>query len=520
MPVLTGIDVLGIQRYVFASNRLRDSVAASWLVYWATTANGALEGSEGLVLQAGGGNALLIFPSLARAQEFASRYTRCLHEQAPGLEVVLAHRTYEPNGLAQAIKHLQVDLASAKLERLPSVPQLGLSVTAACSFTGSPATGFDRQEPSRPVSSRITRWRDDKVRQRSETRWRDFLDGYEGYAFPSDLDDMGRTRGDTSQIGIVYVDGNDTGQHATEWLERCIEAEMSDSPISEQLRTWSHALDSAGRQALHTVIERVVKAAAGPIREGRKGPWLSGAVPGLDFPLNRDDEGRVILPVRPVLLGGDDLTFLCDGRIALDLAQTALEALTVEVPYLGRTTACAGVAIVPAHAPFYHAYELAAELCSSAKRRRREEEMGKHECWIDWHIGTKRPGEAIGELRHRVYRHSLHGTDLNLTCRPYRLGKSGKDRDTWLWLSRTVLGTGEGGFRCEEWRKHRNKLKELSVLVREGSRGIGTARQTWTAAGQLRWPDGLEEDHGFVDGVRTPLLDALELLDIHLPLEM
>ncbi len=32
MPVVTGIDVLGIQRYVFASNRLRDVLAASWMV--------------------------------------------------------------------------------------------------------------------------------------------------------------------------------------------------------------------------------------------------------------------------------------------------------------------------------------------------------------------------------------------------------------------------------------------------------------------------------------------------------
>lgn len=32
MAVVTGIDVLGIQRYVFASNRLRDVLAASWMV--------------------------------------------------------------------------------------------------------------------------------------------------------------------------------------------------------------------------------------------------------------------------------------------------------------------------------------------------------------------------------------------------------------------------------------------------------------------------------------------------------
>ncbi|NWG76098.1 MAG: hypothetical protein HXY24_16115, partial [Rubrivivax sp.] len=59
MPVLTGIDVLGIQRYVFASNRLRDSVSASWLVHRATACDGALDSSGGDVLQASGGGAIL-----------------------------------------------------------------------------------------------------------------------------------------------------------------------------------------------------------------------------------------------------------------------------------------------------------------------------------------------------------------------------------------------------------------------------------------------------------------------------
>jgi hypothetical protein len=105
-----------------------------------------------------------------------------------------------------------------------------------------------------------------------------------------------------------------------------------------------------------------------------------------------------------------------------------------------------------------------------------------------------------------------------MTCRPYRLGTGAGDRETWRWLSRSILGTQSTGFRGEPWSRHRNKLKELAFVVREGEDGVRRAREAWTAAAGLAWPGGLDQTNGFVDGARTPLLDALELLDVHLPL--
>lgn len=511
MPVLTGIDVLGIQRYVFASNRLRDSVAASWLVHWATASNGALDGSGGDVLLASGGGAILSFPDEARAREFVARYTRRLYDKAPGLEVAVAHRTYNLGTLAAAIRDLTTDLAVSKLERAPSVPQLGLSVTAPCRITGLPATGLDPQEPMVPLSRRVLRWRNRDVRDKARGRWERFLPDKGEYDFPAEIDDMGRTRGDTSLLGVVHIDGNGVGEQIVSWLNKCKEEGCTDEQVRTEMRQWSSAINILGEKALRAVVERVIAAIA--YEEGR--PWVKGSVANLAFELKKSGE-RVLLPLRPVLLGGDDLTFLCDGRIALDLAETALGVFNTEVEHLGRVTACAGVAIVPAHTPFDRAYELAESLCRSAKQRRREKNDGG--CWLDWHIGAPRPGEGIAELRARVYSHRLAGTNLELTCRPYRLGESADDQETWRWLSRCILGAQGNGFRGDLWSQHRNKLKELASLVREGENGVRRAREAWTAAADLAWPGGLDETNGFLDGVRTPLLDAVELLDVHLPL--
>jgi len=509
MPVLTGIDVLGVQRYVFASKRLRDAVAASWLVHWATAADGALAESGGDVLLASGGNAILRFLDEARARDFVARYTRRLYDEAPGLEVVVAHQIHDIDGIASALERLQVDLARAKLERVPSVPQLGISVTAPCRVTALPATGFDPQDPTIPLSRMVLRWREHEVRERATNRWDTFLHGDERFAFPPEIDDMGRTRGDTSLVGVVHIDGNGIGEKITTWLRRCVEDSRPDDTVLEQLRAWSAALDGVGHRSLASVAQRVTRAI------NADGRIKTALCPTSGFELRRSGS-QILLPLRPVLLGGDDLTFLCDGRIALDLAETALDAFSGDIPNLDRVTACAGVALVPAHTPFDRAYDLAEALCESAKRHRREKNDGGG--WIDWHIGAPRPGEGIGDLRARTYAHPVAATSLHLTCRPYRLGASADERETWRWLSRTVLGTTADGFRGERWRQHRNKLKELASVVREGADGVRRAREAWTAAATLAWPGSLDQTAGFLDGVRTPLLDAIELLDIHLPL--
>jgi len=375
MPVLTGIDILGIQDYVFASNRLRDVISASWLVHWATAKDGALaqagleEGAE--VVLASGGNAILSFQDQTRARDFVTRYSRLLYDKAPGLEVAVVHHCFEPGGLADAMHKLQLDLSVAKLERMPSVPQLGISVTAACQITGLPAVGFDPSERNVPLSAVVMRWRDAGVREEANI-------------------------GERSLVGVVHVDGNGVGEAIRKWLNKCIQDNVPDDKVRQQLREWSESVDRVGREALERAIKRTIEAV-----EQKNGEYeLVGEIEDLSFGLECSD-GQVFLPLRPVLLGGDDLTFLCDGRIALDLAETALAAFECCVRHLGKLSACAGVAIVPVHAPFERAYALAESLCRNAKRRRREE--GDSGSWLDWHIGAPLPGETVNDLRLRKY---------------------------------------------------------------------------------------------------------------------
>lgn len=534
MPVLTAIDILGIQSYIFASNRLRDVVGASYLVEWATREDGGLRLTDGAVptpeiIVAAGGNAILRFNTTEAAKQFVLHYSRRLLREAPGLDAAIAHFEYPEGQLARGLLALQVELAEAKLNRRPHVTQLGLSVMQPCVVTGLPASRSVGNVEGEWVSSQIGKIRDERIVTRAVARWQSFLPGtVDGHRvrFPDVLDEMGRSRGDTSLVGVVHIDGNGVGRRIQRWLvSKLKDTSVTDESLMGEYRRWSEALKSVGEAVLRAVVSRLADRVKYGQRE--RGFFVRGqpAPPRqLDFDLKTDSDGTILLPVRPILLGGDDITFVCDGRIALDLATTALRAFQSEsasnsdLKLLGHdpVTACAGVALVKAHAPFNRSYELCEDLCATAKRER--EANSDTRCWIDWHVGSTRPGETVPDIRKRQYQGG------KLTCRPYPIDGDDSQRLTWEWLDSALLGeSAEDGnsrlsFRNPEvWGERRNKVKTLANLVGDGGDAVRKQLDAWSSvAPDLGLPSPTHEN-GF-KGDRTPLLDAVELLDIHLRL--
>ena len=508
MPVLTGIDVLGVQRFIFSSNRLKDVVTGSFLVHWCTAPDGALtcSGTTGSILFAGGGNAIVEFNTSEEAKVFAARYTRCLYDEAPGLEVVLVHEIFENGKLVAALQNLQIKLARAKTQRLPSVPLSGLSVTATCMETGMPATQADRDEKTFKISQNIFKRREKKGD--ANKYWNTFLQGKECFEFPLELDQLGRDKGDSSLIGVVHVDGNGVGKKIKDWLPE----QTDDDTVRREYKEWSQAIDRLGQDALFAVVDRIFHS----MEKSDDGnpPKVTGIPKGLCFDLKAAADRKWMLPIRPILLGGDDLTFVCDGRIALDLAGTALGVFEhSNIPHLGNISASAGIAIVRVHAPFARGYELAEKLCRSAKEKLKKEDY--QGCALDWHIGIARPGESVSTIRNKQYL----ANGYELTCRPYLLGSEKDDNKvTWRWLSRTLLDGKECGLRGENWSERRNKVKAFAELVREGSDGVKSALKAWRVVeNNLQLPPPIENE-GFI-ALRTPLLDAVEIVDLHLVLE-
>lgn len=519
MPVATLIDTLGVQEYVFRSNRLRDVVGASQIVRDATQGTILIEslphGIKPLI--SAGGNTVLEFNDLDSARAFAGYYSRLLFDKARGLRVVVTHQAHESGGLRRALQALFEAAEERKRFRPAEAVQGGISVTASCAITAEPAVGLDKDRDNQAIAAVVASWRSRDTQGQVDERWKAYLpaaapEHKASFTFPQELDKLGRTRGERSDIAIVHIDCNSIGALIRKRLAKHV---GSDEDLRTKYKTWSSDLETR----LHTAFRAAVTALRGAVT------WNNGrpSIEGISLAV---EEQEVQLPIRPIVLGGDDLTFVCDARLAHALTAQVLGSLQAQNSKsatnstLGAVGACAGIAVIGAHEPLVRGYRLAKQLCTNAKNALHRSGLPASRCLLDWHLGQEHAGAEFVDMRQAVYRTA----SATLTCRPYLLGDSGTEDKpvvaqllNWRWFSRKLL---EETFQ-REWSESRNKAKALAQTLHKGP----SATREWLEATRARLPKlKLPEfigESGFLsdgNGPRTPLLDALELLDLYTPL--
>ena len=526
--ILTVIDLSGIQEYVFGSNRLAENVGASALVEQATHlwplalardlavgrkaqhnivtgADGewyiadepALEANTQVAVEAiytGGGNAVLLFADLPLARDFATRYTRRLLTDAPGLEVALVHVPVVWDSAEQSLRQVYrlvwAQLAQRKATRPRPTPLLGLGVTAACAASGLPAAGYDPLDLDRPGSAEA-RYRplsaemlgklEDDLHRWADRRLHRLIPALRAWGFQfwynldtTDPDLAGRGQG--AYVAVVHADGNDMGRR---FLHLTQEA-ADDRQAVRLLRALSRLVQAGGQEALAAC-----------------GAWLVKAWDEETQTLADDVKlpAAHIMPFRPLVYGGDDMTFICDGRLGLELAAhfverfeeaTARRLAAPEAdelrPFVPGTaegmTACAGVAVVKNHYPFSRAYRLSEDLVHNAKqfvRKRRLQTGERPFSALDWHLASSAFFGGVAQLRAAEYTEyrllkAQKQTPLepNLVMRPLRLRERGDDWRTWPRFRQVV--------RCfrnaPPWNNRRNKVQELRAPLRNGPTAV------------------------------------------------
>lgn len=460
--VITVVDTAGIQGYIFGSNRLRENVGASELVALATGAwakealrargrrtniadDGSLTGAtlegDGLqaeLIYAGGGNVLVIFTDAADAATWVRDLSTRVLREAPGLRLAAAHSdpfTWDPQAadLADRISNLRRGpLAQAQQLPPPAAPLLGLSVTATCQSTGLAAVAVDEFDHERVSSESNAKLNADASAKRRFDRV--FADMRRlGKEIPNDFDDLGRSKGEQSYIAVVHADGNGMGL-----LFREAGARKANRAYITAVRELSEQVNLCGIEALQRAFGALVDPSGRIVA-----PF--------------DDPKRGYLPFRPIVYGGDDVTFVCDGRLGLALAVAYLRAFEdVTRERLGAPlTAAAGISIVKTHYPFARAYALAEELVKDTKRA-----CGRERSALDWHIAGSGLFGDLDQIREREYTVPAG----KLTMRPLLLAPAD---DTWrTWPAfRTVLRA----LRDEpEWAGKKNKIQQLRAVLREG----------------------------------------------------
>lgn len=539
------INVTGIQEYIFHSNKLRENIGASYIIEKEIYENVMLKQLKSVSLSdkwrtehevemspqntidceigyVGGGNALLLFREKEKATHFIKAFSKAVLAQFPGLRLVFGQKhDFDLGNYKMEYQALMQDLKKRKSQYIPLVSVQKHGITADCPWSNDSAENVKDKDKyiSKASFAKIEATKMAQKNAYSFVREK-------GYELTTETSDLGQGS-EKSYIAVVHIDGNGMGS---------IFANINEL---EKLRKKSVAVSTKAEMAMNTLLNDIIDK-ANDENYGRK-----YCIDDLTF---HDFKN---LPIRPILVGGDDITFICEGRLGMYLAEKfitffydekerkkaknvadkvevatkegktkeepeKIEALAKEEFEVLMDGACAGVAIVKSHFPFYKAVELAEQLCAEAKKESRENKGS----YISYYYSATTFSGSLAQLRERTHKTS---DGKNLYFGPYRLFKSEnyKENDSSPYIEDLRAGIkffkGIDVPKEKQWAN--NKVMVLrEVLVEPLSSqnlfkkemNIGTKKEKQ----EITFPN---EKIEIWEGNKTPYFDQIELMDFYLP---
>jgi hypothetical protein len=418
------------QNFIFGTNKLRENVGASQMIWRSgmelvlrhlpdalfdqdpikirqklRNNGGRLsDGSE--ILTIASGKAMVLMPDIDKARKLVTEATRAALSELPGVEL--------RGAIVDSADTLPFDEAvrrvHARLEELrahvpgPESRFLRLPVIADCTASRYPACHIDTGSPEAhergPEYGLISALSQAKRENRDSglTRLHAAIQkaAHRQLMLARDIEELEKTIGGLDWLAVIHADGNGIGQIFQHFGRHLKTDDWSEA--AARMLEFSLALDECGERAFADAL----CAAQDRWRAARQ---QKGRPPGPDD----------FLPVVPLVLGGDDLTALCDGEMAVPLVRDYLAAFEKETnayppirdlakcalgaPRLGT---CAGIAIVKPHFPFHLAYELAEDLLKSAKKVKKRVVHGGNPfpcSALDFHVHYDASGADLDHIR-------------------------------------------------------------------------------------------------------------------------
>ncbi|MBD3377964.1 hypothetical protein GF406_23245 [candidate division KSB1 bacterium] len=413
----------------------------------------------------GGGNALLIFRhgrSIA-AQDFVKKWSREVLLQFPGIVPAAVIREFKPTDTqvnADNLNKLFRELSITKNQMVPITELPRYGITTDCVQSGLSAEVFDSDINVQKWVSSVSKAKINNAAKKINNDFespdeKDVLDSIAGksYRFTHTEEKMGQLESQ-NHIAVVHIDGNSMGHQ----FQEC-------ENLSERKKL-SLAVENRTREAWEFMIESLMKNIVDLEKDG------------IINPMKSEDKKYDLLPVRKLILNGDDLTFVCNAQLAFWLTEIFLEKLTRSALTFQNAdmmnsenkpiyiSACAGIAIVKTKFPFYRAYELAEDLCRNAKEIGRE----KKESWFDFEIVYGGVSGGLKNIRKKKY---PRGQET--LRRPWRLfnkfGKKGTGTNSdWSSLKNALKEFNRKNNGRPIW--PRSKQKELLQMITRGEQSF------------------------------------------------
>ena len=505
METLVLWEVSRKQDYIFRSNKLKENKGASNIIEKVieelpTTIN--LNYEKNLVYN-GGGNSLYKFNDKDEAKDFIKKVSEKILREFPGLEVFMVLEEYAPGKITLAVDKLYEKLAMKKNERRHSGVQMSFGIERRCQSTKLPACDDkDKYGEQRYISNEILRKID--YSDKSSPKFNRLLPVEEGIKEVLDL-----VEGEKSYIAIVHIDGNKMGKRFAEIKKYFESLENKDSDKDNEyldaLREFSKGVKEAYEDAFRYMC-KVVLDNSEKLKDDTK-----------------IKEGK--FPIIPIIIAGDDVTFITNGKIALECARVFLEYLSKKEINIYKDkkvklNACAGIAIVKKTYPFFRAYRLAEELCNNAKKQiLKDYPSGKEDfSLIDWHIEQQEIIGNIEEIREKLY---MSNDGKELYMRPLYVNNNSQWNNYKNFkealFNITKRKASDGGASPKPLA--RSKLKKLMKILKEGEKETEIYIESNKLSGYFSRLEGTNTgDYCFCNN-KCMYYDAIEFVDMFIELD-
>jgi len=306
---LYGASVQGIQEFIFKTNQLQEIVGASEIVKSLEQEfmDFANIDKDKILLNAAG-NIKAIFESEDKLKDVVKEFPKKIMQKAFGITISQAVVL-----IADTVPTKEeLSLLEQRLKTQRNKPSLPLDLTLnVMELAPKTARPLFRENKKQKSDIATAQKRDEYAKWFRKKRKEDkkFVN----------LKELSQLSNGKNKLAVIHADGNGLGQLIPNLK----------MPLSE----FSKKLDDATRKAF-------------------------------------DDARDNIMDIREVILGGDDLTVICNANNALEFTRKFLANFEEKTKGLGNggLTACAGIAYCNEKFPFHYAVDLAEALCSATKK--------------------------------------------------------------------------------------------------------------------------------------------------------
>lgn len=517
------LDTKSIQKYIFSSNKLKLNIAASYLVrtifdeimpeilekYGLKNKNwqesNEIEMAKNPAIEceiayAGGGNMLVLInkgkESRKVAEEIVQKWTRELLLRTPGLKTGAA--IGEINLSSQIskddIQPLFDQLKQNQNEIFPNVNLPYTGLTVECAYTGDSADFYypksdDKKQKycSAEAVSKLETLDFAQEFLKYEIKYENRLKDTEisellnsrGLIFTDSIERLGQKEGD-EYVAIVHIDGNNMG------------VKFNGCKTLQERKKKSLEISRKTRDAFNHLIK--------DISSDKEWEKMSEF---LDL--------KTYLPIRPIIIGGDDITFVCPAKIAVIFAKKFMDNLYGDKndpngEKDGGFSSCAGIVIIPTKYPFFRAYQLAEELCGSAKKESRQDTKGKGSSWLDFAILHGEQEASLEQIRQSEYK----GAMGNMHFGPYYVnGDTKNPKKDEKDIEKLITGA----IALEKMPK--NKVKLLRDIIGKDESEIKLFVEQLRHLNQQKYLEAANKKYSnsIWEKEQTPYLDMIELMD-------